>query len=381
MKSLFLILPLLLFVITPGSVNIIDVPALGGKAQVLDITPGTSSSYFSDITTYCGRLYFDDQSSKADGELWSYDEGTNLVEMASSYTYVENLGQPGYQEYLGSLYFSGDTGHVGYLNSYTCDNGLFSYQTSVNLANYLSSSPPPWKVGGFMVYNDRLYFRGYTHDTGFELYVFYNNFSSLVGEVQQGAATSNVDSLSVYNDELYFFAGDGNYGETYSLWKYSEPSGVVFVGNEWGQTTTSKLNRQVLPIEQPSGDQWLVPYNGQLFFSTLDIETGVGRLWKYDSVDDIFTNISVPEATRSTVLDGIVYDGKLYFNFATESVGGELFSYDSVTNLVSLAADIIPGEYGSWPTNFEVYNDQLYFSIADNIYGGELWRYDSRTDE
>ncbi|MBS1629927.1 MAG: T9SS type A sorting domain-containing protein [Bacteroidetes bacterium] len=108
-------------------------------------------------------------------------------------------------------------------------------------------------------------------------------------------------------------------------------------------------------------------------------------LWSYDDVHPPVRILDQnkagfnPYGTSSMSLQTALYAGKIYFNADSTGLGNELFSFDPVTNSVSLVSDIWPGWRDSDPSNFVVAGTKLYFFATDSAHGQELYSYDGTT--
>lgn len=118
-----------------------------------------------------------------------------------------------------------------------------------------------------------------------------------------------------------------------------------------------------------------IVYDGRLFFSAYDGETG--GLWAHDADTGETTLVADLISPR----DPAVYDGRLFFAAHNKESGRELWVYDAVTGEATLAVDINMGSGSSSPQYLTVYDDRLFFNAIDAHVRSRLWAYDAATDE
>src|SRR5262249_43057702 len=151
-----------------------------------------------------------------------------------------------------------------------------------------------------------------------ELFRYNGTSASLITDLYPGSTTSNPNSLTIFNNDLYFRANDGTHGEE------------------------------------------LFKYDGTSVSLVKDINPGAAG--------------SEGDTGPIGVTAMAVYNNALYMKAKESGNNVELYKYDG-TN-VSLVSDIYPGSIGSGPTDFIVYNNALYFAANYPSAAVELMKYD-----
>ncbi len=220
---------------------------------------------------------------------------------------------------------------------------------------------------------------------------------------------SNPSAYTLYNDELYFSADDGEYG--IELWKTDgTEKGTVMVRN-------IGIEQDLFPLSPPapvSGDPHsLKVFKESLFFVANDINyLGYGRgieLWKTDGTEDgtvMVRNIGIeqdlfplpPTPVNSNPHELTVFNDALFFaandiDYQGYGRGVELWKTDGsedgtvmVKNIAVENQDNPATEpdtpVDSFPEQFTIFNNTLYFFAGDGPFakdgphGFEPWKTD-----
>ena len=219
--------------------------------------------------------------------------------------------------------------------------------------------------------------------------------TTLVRDIAPGSDSSNPESLTELNGQLYFAADDAVHGR--ELWKSD------------GTAEGTVLLRDLRPGEGyqfPYGDgpyqstpRELTNVNGTLFFTADDGNSGT-ELWMTDGtaegtvlVKDIAAGVadsyygSYPNSSSPTHLTNV--NGTLFFA-ADEGVNGqELWKSDGTQAGTVMVRDINSGTgyqyyygygpYRSSPQNLTNVNGKLFFTAVTKENGEELWMSDGTT--
>ena len=237
----------------------------------------------------------------------------------------------------------------------------------------------------------------------------------LVGDINDGSASSSPRYFGELDGKVYFNADDGTNGS--ELWVYDPADG------------STALVKDLNTGAESSNPRNFVTLNGRLYFSATlsDAVPFVYELWDYDPDRWIPGPLRITAAGTGVrpimALDGMLYftsytssdgerlrayapgtgtvttatgggwsplsvtelDGKLYFRGRGTSesgavVGAELWVYDPSTGSNTLVADINAGAAFSEPQHLTALDGKLYFEADDGTNGPALWVYDPTTD-
>ncbi|AFM24410.1 DUF4347 domain-containing protein [Desulfomonile tiedjei] len=305
--------------------------------------------------------------------FWWDDVDNTGWEKAWEWFYDYDLWTWVYNDWNGSQYFSDDD-HFFYQDHANSEWWQWGGVSWSQVHNEMQQIPDQW---------DMNFCESYMTVVGGDLYLnAYDNYhwGTWKYDPQTGNLTEILQGNKQYLAELggdLYFVKAASYD--YRLAKYDPESGTVSEiagGHTW-----------IDAVED------LTAFDGDLYFSAVDAAHG-RELWKYDSETDTVSLVADIRqgSTGSGPGDFIVYDGDLYlaaddswYSSQDDSLHGrELWKYDSVSNTVSLVADIEPGYYGSNPKAFAVFDGDLYFTacyLGDQQYTHSyLWRYDAQSN-
>jgi ELWxxDGT repeat protein len=339
------------------------IPASGGYNSSPPVTlNGVTYFAASDLATGQWELY------RTDGTV----AGTGPVSTA-----VVNVG---YNPviYNGALYFTGQDPTSG-------KSGLFQSDGTAAGSSLVSGGLDG--IQSVTVVNGELYFQGYTSSNGQQLY---QSSGGAASPAIAGLQDINVQGSS--GSAMYFSALDPSTNQ-YGLYLTGGgapvllTTGITSASNfrTVGSTTyflgggqlyqTDGTAAGTFPIASSlSNVGWLTSYNGILYFSASDGQSGQ-ELWQYSpgSGASLAADIN-PGAGSSNLTSLAVLGNTLYFSANTTTTGQELWQYTPGAG-ASLAADINPGLFGSNPTNLTAIGNTLYFSADDGVHGQEPWKY------
>src|SRR5215471_12214768 len=173
----------------------------------------------------------------------------------------------------------------------------------------------------------------------------------MVKDISAGSASSNIQSLTVAGDKLYFtvnnvlWVSDGTANGTYQV------PGITYTGD----VTTC-----------------LTPVGNTLYFFT-----NVSRLWKTDGtlsgtsmIIDFYVTYNY---TKGYLGQLTKVNGTLFFTLGWDNdFGAEIWKSDGTAQGTVMVKDIFPGTTGSGPLHLRPVNGKLYFSANDGT-GTHLW--------
>ena len=266
---------------------------------------------------------------------------------------------------------------------------------------------------GFAIWNNKLYFSGINAANGAELWVTDGTVAgtSMVIDINGGAASSSPRAMIVFNNALYFFASTPLKGA--ELWKsdgthdgtallrdindgipgsYSDDISYGFFNNElyfsavqnnglelWktnGTTNGTALIKDINVGPNSSRPEFLEVFNNALFF-TANNGTNGRELWKTtgtengtEMVKDIF-----PGSDSANIHGVMTFKGKMLFN-ARNAIGNEeLYSSDGTLGGTNVLKEINAGAAGSDPdvTGGVIINNKLIFAATSAATGRELF--------
>jgi ELWxxDGT repeat protein len=120
----------------------------------------------------------------------------------------------------------------------------------------------------------------------------------------------------------------------------------------------------------------LITFNGDLYFAS-DQDTNAGReLYRYDgSTVQLVANLTTQNGSDSSPSDFAVLGDTLYFAADSDTIGRELFSFDSTNGVASF--DLRSGSSDSNPQGLTVAGSDLFFQAKSDSGGNanrELYR-------
>ena len=179
-----------------------------------------------------------------------------------------------------------------------------------------------------------------------------------VSNINPGAGTPNIESLTRVGDTLYFTADDGTRGV--ELWKTK------------GTLASTKLVKDI----RPGGGSFpsdLVSFDGQLFFEAFDGDSS--DLWRTDG-----TTTGTKRVKSGVSPEHLTRIGKtLYFSGFNANTGRELWKSNGTSATTSMIKDLAPGTSGSGPFSsspegFTKAGDNVFFAATNPSVSTELFR-------
>jgi len=221
--------------------------------------------------------------------------------------------------------------------------------------------------GGFVKYNDALYFEWY-NSSGFELWKYTDgNDPSMLIDINAGSSGSDSSypsSMHVFDGALYFSANNSGNGQ--ELWKSYGTSG-----------TTSMLKNL---NSNGSGDpRNFAEFNGELYFSAVSDSEG-RELWKTNGTESgTIMLIDIRSGSNSSSPWGFTeFNGELFFQAYDDTYGEEMWKTNGTAAGTVLVKDINLNGNAN-PSGFTEYEGTLYF-FARTTSGGYYYYYLYKTD-
>ncbi|MCB9869876.1 MAG: hypothetical protein H6837_08460 [Planctomycetes bacterium] len=210
---------------------------------------------------------------------------------------------------------------------------------------------------------------------------------SLVKDILPGGSsnttTSSPSEFTLMNGKVYFAADDGNlHGDCgRELWVTDGTAAGTHIVKDCapGFRTSGWPNSS-----NPHG---FCVVGSTLFFAADDGEHGI-ELWKSDGtaegtqmVRNIYPDSSPAQRKSSNPLHLVALGTTVLFYAGDPTYGGELWKSDGTAAGTVLVKDILPGSYGSGPSDLTVVGSTVFFTASDKSNGTniELWKTDGTT--
>ncbi|MBE9048757.1 hypothetical protein IQ255_31025 [Pleurocapsales cyanobacterium LEGE 10410] len=351
-----------------------------GTQLLKDINPGRSDypgydndygSYPNNFIEFDNKIYFIAQDREDAFEPWVSDgttAGTQLLKDINPDFVEEGYTDGRFIEFNNQLYFSADDGENG-RELWVSDGTAAGTQLLKDINPGSGDSSNRFNFINFIEFNDKLYFTADDGENGRELWVSDGTTAGtqLLKDINPGSASSasySPENFTVFNDQLYFTAEDGENGE--ELWVSD------------GTTDGTRLVADINPGSNNFGGSSpgnLTVFNGELYFGATDGENG-RELWVSDGTTagtQLLKDIN-PGSASSSPENFTVFNDQLYFTAEDGENGEELWVSDGTTDGTQLVADINPGSASSNLGGFTEFNDELYFRANDGENGIELFK-------
>lgn len=149
--------------------------------------------------------------------------------------------------------------------------------------NYLNTSTR----SNFIAYQDKFYYVRTNHALGTELWRFdpQTNNEQLIADINPGAQSADIESLTLINDTLYFSAYHYQYGR--ELWQYNITNNTASLIADIKEGHFNSGN------PKSSNPQNLAVHEQALFFITNDMENDTRSLRRYTSENSSLSTIEV----------------------------------------------------------------------------------------
>ncbi|WP_333819475.1 ELWxxDGT repeat protein [Ohtaekwangia sp.] len=323
-----------------------------GTSRITDL-PTTNAGAAPDyLTGFNNALYFAATTPDNGRELWKSDGTSNGTALLKDiYTGAANSSNPSaLKEINNKIYFVANSG-----------TGNKLWKTDGSVAGTLEVGGSPSDGSEITGVLNTIYFPGNDNITGIELWKTDGTAAgtSMVTNIG-GSVSSKPNSLTNFNDKLYFLATEGS---TPGLWT---SDGTV------GGTVNIKTFNSVRGLRNE---------NGILYFIGDDGTNGL-ELWKSDGTTSgtvLVKDIRPGAAGSFTTTDAVemeTVNGFTYFVANNGSNGKELWKTDGTAANTTIVLDINSGSASSSISNLASANGILYFSATDGSLGVELWKSD-----
>ena len=287
-----------------------------GTQMVADIAEGGDTPSIFELTPVGGDLFFAAETAAAGRELWRVDGTTGQPHLVKDIapgplqTNGQGSGSPdALVDVGGMLLFTADDGIHGreLWRSDGTDAGTTMVRDLVpGTGSGLDGEQPPAVLDGVLV------FPGRSTDHGTELWASDGSTDGtrLLGDILTGPGSSWPRELAVWQDTVYFQAGDGYAGA--ELWRTDgSQDGTVMVQDLFPGTDLNGFPNEGRP-------QHLTPVGDTLYFSA---ESPDGReLWTLRRqpvvVDDVAPETSLDEGPSS-----VITQSTATFSFSADEAG------------------------------------------------------------
>ncbi|MBN9483988.1 MAG: hypothetical protein BGO70_10305 [Bacteroidetes bacterium 43-93] len=269
----------------------------------------------------------------------------------------------------GKIYFGGGDSQYNY--------ELFVYDPATGITQRLTHefSQKSGSYGGsaleyITAFNNKIYFVGWTPETGTELFVYdpVTNKTSNATDINKGAESSNVQSITECNGYLYFLAKPDV--STQMLCRYD--------GNHSTEQITIKSNGPVIGADYLSSafKDAIAYYNGRVYFSGTTDGVTYNLCYYDDRTKQTGVAAYLDTKKYSSLRYFAVYKDNIVFSAATTKnfYYSDNFIYNTTTGALT---EIYHPEGCNYFSTTEklVYNGSLYMSALTDKYGVELFKY------
>ncbi len=341
-----------------------DLCGLNKKGKVIYINKKngfTNDFYVDAMIRFQDQIIFAaDDSIEGKTVLWTFDGENNPIKLSEQFPDFKDVEFYGYEFVIwnNTLYFAAEN------NRYGCE--IWAYDgTNAPYLIYNRFKDKNSYINSLTVYKNRLFFTAYEAIDGNgeiqredDVLWSYDGYSAPYIIKKNNAFFHDVESLTIFNDTLFFAANDGVVGN--ELWYYTgekEPSLLEDLNDGNRGSSYPKLHFTL--------------NNDLYFFADNDTHFGLWKMDKEDSVSFV-CEVNIGKSGDETPL--IVYNNKAFFVASDSLHGKELWEFDGI-NLPHMLIDIYKGEGDSDPKDFAVYHDELYFSAYDPENGWQVWKY------
>ncbi len=375
---------------------------LQGTTRVKAIgSTAVASLSISNLTRVGDRLFFTVDDGIHGTELWTSDgtdAGTNLVRDIATGMAPPVWGVPAQPlssnpsdlTALGDkLYFVADDGEHG-RELWVSDGTADGTHLVIDLDPTTNGDTPGDGPGHLTVFQDQLYFFASDGVHGTELWTSDGSSEGthLVKDINPGAGSSggtftppsgtwlaSAFDMLVVGDRLYFAADDGTHGT--ELWRTDgTEDGTVLVKDINPGVTASPVDGSDVPSS--SAPAYLTRLGASLYFVTMNGESGY-ELWKSDGTEDGTTLVKDLGNGNSSPRALITAGNKLFFLASTGPDGSEaLWQSGGTPGSTRKVVDLntFPPD-GLDPTNpLLVMGNNVFFAASTTATGRELWMSD-----
>jgi trimeric autotransporter adhesin len=385
-----------------------------GTVLVKDIFPGPTGSSIADLINVNGNLFFRAESSTNNRELWtssgtdastslraninpsssSFPSNFNVIFSSGSYFlyFTADNGTNGREVYRLSLSVAGSTPLLYDINPGFAGSNPINFKVIAGAILYFSANEPTFGIevyrltpaitptrltdinpnagnsfpSEFFNYGADVYFLAYNPLTGHELYKNNGTTSTLI-EINSGAESSNPNSFTILNGQMYFFVSKESTLES-KLMKIpafgGSPQLVKTIVDSYFFESFSSLSSSYYDHIEVS--------NNLLFFVAVDNINGL-NLWKTDGTNTIIVKDSSPGSSNCT---NFLSAGATTFFFADNFTNGkELWKTDGTSGGTALVKDIRPGSlgYNGYYEKGIEFNNKILFNVTNFFFDSQTW--------
>lgn len=187
-------------------------------------------------------------------------------------------------------------------------------------------------------------------------------------DIYQRDRSSNPANFIVLDQELYFDAYSGEFGENKLLMKVTENGNVHTV------TDSLALGLDFFSV--------VTALDKDLIISAR--QNGKTMLWRYNVETEIVNSLESQYELgyyNATSSNHAVFQNSFYFASTEHSEGQSLYNYNQSTNSIERLVKIPTSHNNGQINNLTVYKNELYFTAYDQSGKHSLWRYDQATKE
>lgn len=204
-------------------------PVLDDVVLVVDIMPGVNQSALKDIFLHNNKLYYQASNDSNIGvEFHSFDAATGVDTLVREIAATATGSYPtDFYSFNNKLFFSTSVGV----------SSLFVYNDVTDVLTQLApEGATSLRPTDIIEFENKLFIAGQTEVTngsgeeidaylGRELYVYDDVSVSLVADISSGFSSSEINYLTIYNNELYFKANNSVVGN--ELFKYNSATASI----------------------------------------------------------------------------------------------------------------------------------------------------------
>ncbi len=356
-----------------------DPEANGGAGETIFlpfVLNDTQSANPRSMLELNGKYYFQAYETFSRSYLWEYDPAAPVgVDPIRKITGDIVIGvEEELYLFEDKIYFAGYSVEHG-VEVWEFDPSANSGEGELNLIADVDPGLPRSFPANFTSLDGKLYFTAYG-DAGEELYVYDPDASGGEGEFRLAAdihpnGSSGPADLTPYNGKLYMSAWDGESGT--EVWVY-DPAANGGMGG-------ASMLVDLIPGWDGGDPRGFTEFNGKLYFAAEDDDEAF-ELWEYNpaatgGIEPLRRLVNLKDGTYPIPQPGMLeFEGRLYFNAYNDAFGEELWVYDPATDSVSMVADVAPGELDFSPIKKIAFDGKLYMIGSGPSGDNQLWAYD-----
>lgn len=333
-----------------------------GTSLLLDIAPGTRSSFPGNFGVMGAKAYFLADDGVHGAELWSTDgtaAGTAMVaDLYPGYTlaagtYRPNSSQPGGFVVAGGIFYFSATSSQG-RRLWKSDG------TAAGTSIFSMNGRDPESI---RVVGSTLFFVAFDGSNQMLWQSQGTTTTTKVVRNSQGRSfkmdVSSSTRMAVVGQTLFFGADDGVSGR--ELWKTD------------GTTAGTLMVKDINPGSSWSGIDQMLSWNGALyFFASTPTFSG---LWRSDG-----TEAGTIPLSAGHLIYPVAAPSAFYFMRHGGNNAYALWKSDGTTTGTREVKAIYPGGALAYASEHTLIGDLVYFSGNDGVHGNELWVSDGSTD-